>query len=465
MSIGSVRPLESVQNKPLFSRMESLRNEIAELVRGSKVFPRSRKELVRRILDDPAMLVPTLIGMGSEALGSDASTIMAALKAALKQSPSPRLVEPIRKAITLRPVYFSELGISLTETLLQHEMRSKSRNDSRAAALLHRLADLHGNADHPEKAIACSRAAVKIYRRLSKKGEPVLTNHAVALLGLVEHLEAAGQFPPAVRTGYEAVRITREGATRDVRRIHALALCTLGTALSASGKTKEALLHLEDGYRRLRKLKRMSRSEQSNYAHAAAGLAGVYVQLQDFTRAAPLADEAFTLHAQLVADDPGSVLVDYLSTALILSLVAAKCGSADRAKSVREESAHYVSTLAKSQPETYGIQMVWHLTHIAGALFQEDRLDEALPWSTRASKSVRSLRENQDIYAAEAHAFTLLTEAAIWMGFKKRRKAERCAAEAIEAATSLPPDHVERDQLLAECHKLMEVLGTQPSVG
>ena len=127
-------------------------------------------------------------------------------------------------------------------------------------------------------------------------------------------------------------------------------------------------------------------------------------------------------------------LLRYLSTALILSLVAARCGNTDRAKSVREESAHYVSALAKSQPETYGIQMVWHLTHIAGALFQEDRLDEALPWSTRASKSIRSLRQNHDIYAAEVHAFTLLTEAAIWMGLKKRRKAERCVLEAIEAA-------------------------------
>jgi hypothetical protein len=429
----------------------ALLREVEDLLARSALMRRSRAALVRLIMDNPVTVVPAVVRAAADSPVPQARTAAGVLRSAIRRSGDGEVARRTLDEILVRPVRFPELGLELCALLLARQHGRNPLDALRVAQLWHRLGQFQAEADQPELAIASARRSLGILRCLAPRLRNARESIALRRLALVEHLESAGRPGAACRVAREALRSTKHLRGESGRRLHALLLVCLGTALAASGRYREAHPFAEEGYLRLRDLPRHDAHQISQVAHAAVGLAGVCSQrgpLKQLRRAGELAEEAWEIHRRLVAGSRGMFLRDYLSTSLLAGVIAARLGAPDKARARREVAVTHLLKLARQHPEAYLVEAAWHLVHVSQAFLGEGELQSAVRWSGAAVRTARKAERIRGAEAGEILAVSLLAHALARARAGQRRQARNCAAALDVAARALPRRHADRRWLL-----------------
>ena len=85
---------------------DSLQDQVLALLERAEFFPRSRRELMRRIIEDPGKTVPTLVRIASNGLGNRVEVAAEVMRSAVMTTRDPALATFIHKSVRRRGAHF-----------------------------------------------------------------------------------------------------------------------------------------------------------------------------------------------------------------------------------------------------------------------------------------------------------------------------------------------------------------------
>jgi len=330
---------------------------------------------------DPALA----IAAGSAALAAVAeipAIDMAVLEAIDAQLPEHRQID-------LDP------GIAaLTQRIAEHHLAFAVTDDQRA--WLHGwLGGRLSNAGRREEALAATRAAVEIRRRMAAGVGDQDLGLAEALVNFGIMLAEAGRRPEAEAAAEEAVKIFRHLATADPADHEpglATSLINYGRTLAGQGRHEEALAATDEAVEIYRRLAAADPADhEPGLAGSLINLGGTLAGLGRHEEALAATGEAVEIYRRLAAADPGA-----FEPGLAMSLNnhgnwLAKLGRHAEAVAVTQAAADICRHLAAANPGAFEPSLAMALTSVGNWLARQGRYEEALTPGAEAVEIYRRL--------------------------------------------------------------------------
>ena len=436
-------------------------DELRHLISQALTFPKSRRELTRRIIENPDATIPSIVQIGSEDFSVGGRVVSEALRKAIERSMDFNLAWHIYREIPKKSAHFTGLAIRLCCLFLEVTTGSKTDDLLLKATLLHNLGEHLRDAYRPQDGLEASKKAVAIFAQLTGEAERHREKWVTALVMLAKHYSEAGNATEAVKTASAAVREARKMRTVDGNYVLAESMLTHGSCLSSAGMNKEALSSLQDGHRFFSTFAGKSDRDIANHAQANLLLGDALYKLSRYVEAQPFAENGRSLYLQKVAEDRGTFFEGYFWSLIVCGLLAEKLGDPERSRQMHQEAAHYFSDLSVVYPEEFTKPYAWRLISLSANCIGNSDLAHALLWGRMAvKKAVAKLprARNRDWLLIGVAKINLAT---VFFARRNWKKSLETATEARGAILKLKADHPSRQKLLYDVRAQIRVLRDQ----
>ena len=426
------------------------RSQWEDLLQRSARYTRSRKELVRLILREPASAIPLLFKIANEDLEENGSTLVEVVAACLDQAASADLMLLIYRSIPPKTVHFIGLATTLAEALL-HLVRSVRPVDrSLEARFTHNLAVHLRDAQQLERATAMSSRAVQLLRQLVR-GDSNHRQRLVLALGMwSKHLSESGDARGALRVSRQAVREAARLPGEPGRKMHAQTLSALGSCLVVVNRYPEAERLLREARETLTQLSEGAPLERFDVAHASLFLAGALHNQGRLDEAREFAEWTWKTLLKLVADDRGTYFEDFSTASDLLALIVATQGDHMRARLVHGEALRCIGQLARRNPQSFGHRYAWGLVNRASQSIHAMDYDDAVESSRLAFKNCRRADGLTDQIDHSLAATALFNLAVAQFGLHHWRLAREAALKSQVEFRKAPRNDPTRKELLPQ---------------
>jgi tetratricopeptide (TPR) repeat protein len=294
-----------------------------------------------------------------------------------------------------------DVGAAAIAVALTRHRLARTRDRAERAGLYHALSWRLANAGRYAQALAASRRAVALRRRLARDHAAHRPDLAASLNNLANQLSAIGARDQAVRAGRQAIRILRRLGGRYLPEL-ASALSNFGVLLAARGRRAEALRAAEEAVSIRR---RRAGREPAALAAALNNLAGRRAALGRRADALAPGRESVALRRRLVEADRAAHLSDLASSLNNVAVWMAGLDRREEACVAAEEAATLYRELSRLNPGAYRTNLAICLNNLGVLLTNLGRRREALAPSEEAVEIHRLLaRNNPDRHLADLAA-------------------------------------------------------------
>jgi hypothetical protein len=429
--------------------------EFRQLVEQSKLFARSRRVLVKMVVDSAGEVVPRLIEIATESLDDDAQHIITILSASLDSSENPELLQTIYSEIPKKSVQFAAFAGLLAEAMLML-IRSQRPIDRQFETILrHNLAvHLRDSGDY-QRAAVISGSAVKLLRFMTKRS-PLFRVQLVTAMGMwSKHLSEAGNRKSALRVAVATEKEARRLRGENAELILARSRVTLGSCLVVESRFRDAIPILRAAYRTFQSSGTNDELLRSDLGHVLLFLACAEFNSNRKDNARETAEKAWSFLTGLVAENPGLHFEDYVNVVDLLSLIANNQGDQQRALQVRGEAGASLLNLATVYPHHFGFRYVWTLINWTSQSIHGGDYTSALKLARFALRAYEKIKRRVNQSDIEVFAVAQFNLGVSLFGLNRRRLALAAGQLAEKYLCQLSNGHERRDDLLPNVRELI----------
>ncbi|EXI90554.1 MAG: putative O-linked N-acetylglucosamine transferase, SPINDLY family [Candidatus Accumulibacter regalis] len=308
---------------------------------------------------------------------------------------------------------------------------------SRLAASANTLGIRLSKLGRREEALAASREAVDLYRRLAQdRTDAFLPNLAASLNNLGRDLSALGRREEALAASQEAVDLYRRLAQdRPNAFLPSLAgsLNNIGAMLSALGRREEALAASQEGVDLTRRLAQDHPDVfLPDLARSLNNIGAMLSALGRREEALAASQEAVDLTRRLAQDRPDAFLPDLAMSLSNLGVRLSALGRGEEALVASQEAEVLNRRLAQARPDAFLPDLARSLNNIGAMLFNLGRREAALAASQEAVDIRRRLAQDRPDAFLPNLAMSLGVTSHVLTALDRQAEAAQAAHKALE---------------------------------
>lgn len=457
------RPCEAINwcSTVASHRVSSVPEELRQLVEASRLFQRSRRELIRRTLADPDGVVPNLVAIADSDLGDIGNHILRVLQICRQ---SGLAADRLYSLISPRTIHLAPLLADLGRAILVKARRLPVRKPVEEARLLMALAIHFRECGDTDGAIKASESAARIFRRIGGINGSTCADWVVAECLLSKHLLDAGRPGAALKVAKRAIEVARQVLGPRQSLSHGHALLAEGSCLIATRLWKEAAMILRDARRVWVKIAKRHPGHQPELAHAEMFLASAERGSGQLVEAEAFARSSYSTLTKLTVDGRGQHLEDFLTSVEILIAILAQQSDHRQVRQLIVEATGVLSELARSEPARYGHRLLWALLFWTR---QQVRLGDEVTAMKLARTAVRQLSRLERLGIAMDPECGAAICGNLADGLLRRgqtNEAKHMLTRAIQWLRRFPKSHLRRDPMRDWLRRLGERVRIQSNL-